>query len=162
MSNIAIRQESSNQPLAPRRYSSREWDPFRAMRNLIHWGPFAEMAPSFSALDNAEFVPDFEIKETRDAFLFRADVPGVKDADLDIKLTQNRLSVSGKRESEKTEKGDTFYATERSYGSFTRAFTLPDGVDAEHIKADLKDGVLTLSLPKKPEVRSKKIDVTSK
>jgi len=162
MSNIAIRQESSNQPLPPSRYSSRDWDPFRAMRNLMRWEPFAELAPSFSALENAAFSPDFEVKETKDAFLFRADVPGVKDADLDIKLTQNRLSVSGKRESEKTEKGDTFYATERSYGSFTRSFTLPDGVDADHIKAELKDGVLSLSLPKKPEVRPKKIDVTSK
>jgi len=52
--------------------------------------------------------------------VFRADVPGAEDSDLDVKLTQNRLSISGKRESEKTEKSDAFYATERSYGSFTR------------------------------------------
>lgn len=69
---------------------------------------------------------------------------------------------SGKRESEKTEKGDTYYTSERSYGSFTRAFTLPEGVDPSHIKAELKEGVLTLSVPKKPESQPKKIAVTHK
>jgi len=132
------------------------------MRDLMRWEPFADLAPSFRGLESAAFSPDFEVKETKDAFVFRADLPGVKDADLDVKLTQNRLSISGKRESEKTEKGDTYYTTERSYGSFTRSFTLPDGVDADQIKAELKEGVLTLSLPKKPESQAKKIAVTSK
>ncbi|HEY5373189.1 MAG TPA: HSP20 family small heat-shock protein, partial [Polyangiaceae bacterium] len=113
-------------------------------------------------LDAAAFSPDFDVKETKEGFVFRADVPGIKDADLDVRLTQNRLSISGKRESEKEEKGDTFYTSERSYGSFTRAFTLPQGVDADKIKAELKEGVLTLMVPKKPEAQPKKIDVTSR
>ena len=162
MSNIAVHRETGNQPSAVARYSARDWDPFRAMRDLMRWEPFADLAPSFRSLESAAFSPDFEVKETKDAFVFRADLPGVKDADLDVKLTQNRLSISGKRESEKTEKGDTYYTTERSYGSFTRSFTLPDGVDADQIKAELKEGVLTLSLPKKPESQAKKIAVTSK
>lgn len=94
--------------------------------------------------------------------MFRADVPGAEDSDLDVKLTQNRLSISGKRESEKSEKGDTFYTNERSYGSFTRSFTLPEGVDADKIRAELKEGVLTLSIPKRPEVQPKKIAVSNK
>ena len=162
MSNIAIQRDTANQPSQPSRYVARDWDPFRAMRELIHWHPFAELAPSFGAFESAAFAPAFDVKETKEEFVFRADVPGVKDADLDIKLTQNRLSVSGKRESEKTEKTDTFYATERSYGSFTRSFTLPDGVDADKIRAELKEGVLTLSIPKKPESQPKKIAVTNK
>jgi len=162
MSNIAVQRENGNQPLPPVRYSARDWDPFRAMRDLIRWEPFADLAPSFGAFESAVFSPAFEVKETKEGFVFRADVPGVKDADLDVKLTQNRLSVSGKRESEKTEKGDTFYTSERSYGSFTRSFTLPDGVDADKIRAELKEGVLTLSLPKKPESQPKKITVTNK
>ncbi|HYQ04746.1 MAG TPA: HSP20 family small heat-shock protein [Polyangiaceae bacterium] len=159
MSNIAIHRDNGNQPVAPARYTARDWDPFRAMRDLLRWEPFAELAPT---LDNAVFSPAFEVKETKEGFVFRADVPGVKDADLDVKLTQNRLSISGKRESEKTEKGDTFYTSERSYGSFTRSFTLPDGVDADKIRAELKEGVLTLLLPKRPESQPKKIAVTSK
>ena len=160
MSNIAVHRESGNQPSGLARYRARDWDPFRAMRDLMGWEPFAALSPNFRALESAAFSPDFEVKETKEGFVFRADVPGVKDADLDVKLTQNRLSIAGKRESEKTEKGDTYYTTERSYGSFTRAFTLPDGVDTDKIKAELKEGVLTLLVPKKPESQPKTIAVT--
>jgi HSP20 family protein len=91
----------------PARQLMREWDPFRAMRELLRWEPFGEMAPTFRAFEGALFSPDFDVKETKEAFVFTADVPGVKEGDLDIRLTQNRLSISGKRESEKTEKGDS-------------------------------------------------------
>jgi len=161
MSNIAIQRDNGNQPSLATRGSTPEWDPFRAMRELLQWNPWGEPLASLRGTERL-FAPSFEIKETQDAFVFRADVPGVKEADLDVKLTQNRLSISGKRDSERTEKGETFYTTERSYGSFTRAFTLPDGIDAAKIKAELKEGVLTLSVPKKPEVQPKKIDVTTK
>jgi HSP20 family protein len=131
------------------------------MRDLLRWDPFGDMTPSFRTLETA-FSPDFDVKETKEGFMFTADVPGVKEGDLDVRLTQNRLSISGKRESEKTEKTDQYYATERSYGSFTRAFTLPDGIVADKIVAELKGGVLTISIPKRPEAQPKKIDVTSK
>lgn len=161
MATIAVQRETGPQGQLPAKIG-REWDPFRTMRELLRWEPFAEMMPSYRALEGAAFAPDFEVKETKESFVFTADLPGVKEGDLDIRLTQNRLSISGKRESEKTEKGDQYYTTERSYGSFTRAFTLPEGVDADKIRAELKSGVLTLVIPKKPEVMPKKIDVTSK
>jgi HSP20 family protein len=106
------------------------------------------------------FVPAFEVKETKDAYIFKADLPGVKEGDLDITLTGDRLTISGKRETEKEEDSDRFYAYERSYGSFTRSFTLPEGVDGEHCTADLKDGVLHLRLPKLPEMQPKRIQVS--
>ena len=162
MGSITVQKETGPQAPVPARQLTREWDPFRAMRELLHWEPFVEMAPSFRAFEGTAFSPHFDVKETKEGFVFTADVPGVKEGDLDIRLTQNRLSISGKRESEKTEKGDQFYATERSYGSFTRAFTLPDGVQADKINAELKGGVLTLMIPKKPEAQPKKIEVTSK
>ena len=162
MANIAVQKETGPQVPVPARTLPREWDPFRAMRELLRWEPFVEMAPSYRTLESVAFAPDFEVKETKEGFVFTADVPGVKEGDFDIRLTQNRLSISGKRESEKTEKGDQFYTTERSYGSFTRAFTLPEGVQADKISAELKGGVLTLMIPKKPEALPKKIDVTSK
>ena len=93
------------------------------------------------------------MKENKDGYVFRADLPGVREDDLDISLTGNRLTISGKREQEKHEQGDTYYANERSYGSFSRAFTLPDGTDAENVRADLKNGVLQVTVPKKPEVQ---------
>jgi HSP20 family protein len=101
------------------------------------------------------------VKETNEAFVFKADVPGLKEDDLEISLTGNRLTVSGKRDEERRDENERFFAYERSYGTFTRTFTLPDGVDTEHVNADLKDGVLTLTLPKRPEVQPKKIQLKS-
>jgi HSP20 family protein len=79
-----------------------------------------------------------------------------------VQLSDNRLSISGKRESEKTEQGETYYTSERSYGSFTRSFTLPEGVDRDKLRAELKNGVLNVVAPKRPEAQPKKISVASK
>jgi len=137
-----------------------QWEPFRWMRDLVGWDPFAEIAPAWPMdVGGIAFAPAFEVKETSEIFTIKADVPGVNQEDLEINLTGNRLLIAGKREAEKEEKGERFYLYDRTYGSFTRAFTLPDGVDAEHIRADLKAGVLTVILPKKPEVLPKKISV---
>ena len=139
--------------------------PFRMMRDLLRWDPFQEMAPLWPTtawpLEErmTTFTPAFEVKETKDAFLFKADVPGVKEQDLDISLTGNRLTISGKREEEKQEQTDTYYSYERSYGGFSRAFTLPEGTDGEHVNADLKAGVLTIAVPKTPNAQPKKISI---
>jgi HSP20 family protein len=69
------------------------------------------------------------------------------------------LTISGKKEEEHKEEGERYYATERTYGSFARSFSLPDTVDGEHVSADLKEGVLTVNLPKRPEAQPKKISV---
>jgi HSP20 family protein len=126
-----------------------------------HWDPFRQMAPFLAGEDQpARFAPDFEVKETKEGFVFKADVPGVKEKDIEITLTGNRLTISGRREAEVEEKMDTYYAYERSYGSFTRAFTLPEGTDGNNnIRADLKDGVLTLVLPKRVELQPRRIEV---
>lgn len=129
-------------------------DPFRS---LFRSDPFAEMMPTWAG--QAAFVPAFDVRETQDGFVFKADLPGVKEADLDLKLSRNRLTVAGKRESEKSEKNETVYSYERSHGSFTRAFTLPEGVDTERVKAELKEGVLTIEIPKRPEVHARKIPI---
>ena len=137
--------------------SGAAWDPVRVMRDILRWDPFREVEAVLSPADVRGFAPTFEVTETKDAYLFRADLPGVKEQDLEISLTGTRLSIAGRREQERHEQGDTFYASERSYGSFTRSFTLPEGVDGENVAADLKSGVLTLTVPKKPEVQPKKI-----
>ncbi len=136
---------------------ARLWDPFEMMRDLMRWDPFADAGPIGAR--EAMFTPAFEVKESNDSYLFKADLPGVKEEDLDISLTGNRLTVSGKREEEKREEDERYYAYERSYGTFSRSFTLPEGVDPEHAEADLSSGVLTVSIPKRPEVKAKKIEV---
>lgn len=137
------------------------WDPFRTMRDLIRWDPFAALS-AFPSQPVATFAPDFEVKETQESFVFTADLPGVAEKDVQVQLSENRLSVSGKRESEKTEQNDTYYATERSYGSFTRSFVLPEGVDGDKAHAQLKNGVLSIAIPKRPEALPRKIAVQSK
>jgi HSP20 family protein len=136
------------------------WDPLRMLRELASWDPFREMQP-FTRDVAGGFMPAFEIKETDGAYVFHADLPGVKEGDINVTVTGNRLSISGKREAEREEKGDTFYCYERSYGDFSRAFTLPEGVDANGVRADLKDGVLSVTVQKKPESQPKKIAVQS-
>jgi len=135
-------------------------DPFRMMRDMIRWDPFRELGTLFSNdASGAIFMPNVDVKETADAYVFKADVPGIKEKDVEVALVGNRLTVSGKREEERREEKETYYATERSYGSFTRTFTMPDGTDPEHARADLKEGVLTITVPKKPEVQPKKIAI---
>lgn len=157
MANIDVRKNDQNQPAA---LASREWDPARIMRSLLSWDPFREMAPFALEQPMAGYNPAFEVKETKDGYLFKADLPGVKQQDLEVHVAGNRLTIQGKREAEKQEKTETYYAYERSYGTFTRAFTLPDGVDVNAVHADLRDGVLTIDVPKKAEAQPKKIAVS--
>jgi HSP20 family protein len=154
MANLIRRTEQQQQETMPS-----SWEPFRLMRDLMRWDPFAEMFPTADRLESVVFAPRFEVKETKDAYVFKGDLPGIDDKDLDITLTGNRLTVSGKREAEQRHESDTYYAYERSYGSFSRSFTLPEGADFEHCEADLKNGVLTLSVPKRPEHQPKKISL---
>jgi HSP20 family protein len=156
MSNISVR---SKDPGTGTQIARNEWDPFRSAREWLRWDPFREMTPFWPTTEVAGFAPAFEVKENKDGYLFKADMPGVKEQDIDITRTGNRLTITGKREAEKEDKGDTYYAYERSYGAFTRAFTLPEGIDDDHIHAELKEGVLTLMVPKKPEAQPKKISL---
>jgi HSP20 family protein len=157
MSSIEVRKNGeTGAAMTP---SRERFAPFRMMRELMNWDPFREIMPVLPEPLTAEFAPAFDIKETKDAYIFKADVPGVKESDLEVMVSGNRLTVSGKREDTKEEKGDRYYAYERSYGSFTRAFTLPEGVDTGSCQADLKDGVLTLTVQKTAQAQAKKIPV---
>lgn len=156
MANVAVQKNESGDTSVARR----EWDPFRAMRDMLRWDPFREMAPVLSP-ELRTFSPAFEVKETKESFVFKADVPGMKEQDVEVNLTGNRLTISGKREAEKEDKSETYYAYERTYGSFTRAFTLPEQTDAAHVKAELKNGELTVVVPKTPAAVPKRIPVAS-
>jgi HSP20 family protein len=151
MANIVPRRQETG--LAPDLWR----DPFEVMRDLFRldaWTETGRMTP-------AVFVPAFEVKETRNAYVFKADLPGVKEEDLDISLTGNRLTISGSRQAEEKDEGERYFAFERSYGCFSRPFTLPEGHDGDHVDASLRNGVLTVTLPKKAEVQAKKITITT-
>jgi len=156
MASIAIRKDGGE----PQAQGMGEWDPIRTMRSMLRWDPFREMTQLWPAEERGfAYTPAFEVKETKEAYVIKADLPGLKEGDLDVTLTGNRLTIGGKRDAEKEEKGDTFYVYERSYGAFTRSFTLPPGIDAAAIAANLDKGVLTVTVGKKPEVQPKKIAV---
>lgn len=164
MANIMRkREERESAPLASGVDPSYR-DPFQVMRSLFRWDPFREMEsflPS-AGLRERNFVPNVELRETKDAYVIKADLPGVTEKDLDISVTGNQIAISGRREQEETREDERFYAYERSYGNFMRSFTLPEGADPDNVKADLKEGVLTLSVPKKPEVQPRKITIGGK
>lgn len=160
MANGVTIQKTASAPSGPVLARPAPWDPFRTMRELFTWDPF--QAASWPVPAAASFAPDFEVKENKESFVFTADLPGVAEKDVQVQVSDNRLSVSGKRESEKTEQGETFYTSERSYGSFTRSFMLPEGIDADKVHAQLKNGVLTIAVPKRPETQPRKIAVSSK
>ena len=139
-----------------------QWDPFKMMSEWAQWDPFSAIGPiaPFQA-DGGIFMPDVDVQETPHAYVFKADLPGMKEKDVEVSVTGNRLTLSGKREEEKREEKASYHTWERAYGSFARSFTLPSGTDSEHVLADLKDGVLTVTVPKKPEVQPKKVAVNS-
>jgi HSP20 family protein len=128
-------------------------DPYSLARDLLGWDPF------FGGREPSAFSPTFEVKETTEAFLIKADLPGVDDKNVDVNLHNGVLTVAGHRDSEERKDGETFALYERQYGSFTRSFSLPDLADGERIEAKLDRGVLTLSIPKKAEAKPRKIAI---
>jgi HSP20 family protein len=132
--------------------ATRYRDPFAVARDLLGWDPFYTARPAASA-----FAPAFEVKETTDSFIVKADLPGVAESDLDINVHNNVLTVTGARQAEERKDGESYALYERQFGSFSRSFSLPDMADGERIEAKLENGVLTLSIGKKAEAKPRKI-----
>jgi HSP20 family protein len=105
------------------------------------------------------WAPAVDIYETEHELVVKADLPDVKPEDLDIRVENNILTIHGERKFEKKVNEDKYLRVERAYGSFTRSFSLSNTVKADEIKADYKDGVLTLTIPKREEAKPKQIKV---
>jgi len=133
----------------PARYVN---NPLTFARDLFGWDPFGDVRPGA-----ASFSPSFEVKETTDQFVVRADLPGVEEKDLDVSLHNGVLSVTGSRASEQRKEGEAYYLYERQFGSFTRSFSLPDSADGEKVDAKLDAGVLTVTIGKRSEAKPRKI-----
>jgi HSP20 family protein len=155
MANLPVQRSNGGQAITQ---GLRAWDPLHPLRELVRWDPFVDLS-RVSPNEAGDFSPAFEVKETPNAFIFKADVPGVKESDLEVVLEGNRLAISGKREAEKQEKGEKFYSYERTFGRFTRSFTLPEGIHADGCTAELKEGVLTVSVPKSSSIKTHRVAV---
>ena len=107
----------------------------------------------------ADWVPAVDVSETDGEFKIKAEIPDVKKEDVKVTLEDGVLTIQGQRKQEKEDKGTKYHRVERTYGSFVRSFTLPDLVDEEKVKAEFKDGVLNLQLPKSEKAKPKAIEV---
>jgi HSP20 family protein len=105
------------------------------------------------------WTPAVDILETENELIVKMDTPEVDLKDVDIRLENHTLTVKGERKFEKREDSKAYHRIERSYGSFARTFTLPDTVDTEHVRADYKNGVLSIVLPKKELAKPRSIKV---
>src|SRR3989449_4812257 len=145
------------------------------MRTITLWEPFRgvnTLQDQFNRLFNDVFdrkagessltawAPAVDIYETEHELVVKADLPEVDPKDLDIRVENNILTIRGERKFEKKVSEENYLRVERAYGSFTRSFTLANTVNAEAIKADYQNGVLTLSIPKREEAKPKQIKVS--
>lgn len=139
------------------------WDPFRgggtfpSLTGLID-ELFAPMRLPAAVLPKG-WMPRVDVQETEREYVLSAALPGVRKEDVRIDVRDGILTIVGERKSEKEEKGKTWLRRETSYGSFERSFILPDGTHPEDVKAAHKDGVLTISMPKAVETKSKGVRV---
>lgn len=109
-----------------------------------------------------KWSPNVDIFENENSIVLEADLPGLKAEDFNLSIENYRLTLNGERKFEKEVKGENWHRVERNYGSFTRTFTLPNTVNVEDVKAEFKDGVLRVTLPKREEVKARNINVTVK
>ena|SRR5437867_4130191 len=106
------------------------------------------------------WAPAVDIYEQENNIVIKAELPGVDPKDVDIRLDNNILTIKGERKFDNDVKKENYHRVERAYGVFTRSFTLPSGVDPNGIKAEYKDGVLRLTLPKREEAKPKQIQIS--
>jgi HSP20 family protein len=140
---------------------------------LTRWNPFIELDDIQQRLNRlfvektaktpaeafADFLPLVDIQETDNEFIVKADLPEVKKDDVKVHLQDGVLVLEGERRIEKEEKGKRFHKVEREYGKFVRRFAMPTEIDAEKVRAEFKDGVLNVYLPKAPSAKPKLVDV---
>lgn len=149
------------------------------MTNLTRWNPardfqvlqnqlnslFEPFASRFGLGDEdwsrATWVPPVDLEETGEKLILRAELPGMKAEDIDIRFENGVLTLRGERRFENSENNRNFHRVERAYGSFARSFTLPSSIDTERVTANYQNGILELEMPKREEAKPKRIEVKS-
>jgi len=148
------------------------------MANLTRWDPFSELttfqdrfnqlfSQTFGAQGHGSersllattFIPPVDVYEDDHSITIQAEVPGVKEEDLELRLENNILTISGERKLENEEKKENFHRVERHYGRFFRSFTLPTAVNPDGVKADFENGVLKITVAKSEAAKPKQIRI---
>src|SRR5688572_2051419 len=135
---------------------------FANLQTQLHriFEPFARFAAREDEdLVSGTWVPAVDVAETQEKIVVRAEVPGMKQEDIQIEFENGLLTIRGERQIEKSE-GMTWHRVERVYGGFSRSFTLPRTVDAEKISANYREGILEIEVPKREEAKPKQIRIT--
>jgi HSP20 family protein len=147
------------------RFDPPRWDPFKELEEISErfsrvFGRLpAQREPGREALTVADWRPTVDIKEDEKEYLINAEVPGIDKKDVKVTIQEGVLSIQGERKQEKEGKGSRFHRVERSYGTFVRSFTLPEDVAEDKLKAEFKDGMLLVHLPKAERAKPKAIEV---
>jgi len=139
--------------------------------NLMRFDPYRELASLEDRLQRAfgqaerrdeslaAWAPPVDIYEHEGNIVLKAEIPGIDAKDVDVRVENNTLTLRGERKADHEVKKESYHRVERSYGAFTRSFTLPNVVDTSNIKAEYKDGVLRVILPKREEAKPKSISI---
>ena len=141
-----------------------KFDPFRELRGLqddmnrLFMTNFSRGADQEGFMSGA-WNPSVDIFENKDSLVLEAELPGLNRDDIDLSIENNIITISGSRRFEKKDENDSYHRVERSYGSFTRSFTLPQTVSSENVTAEFNNGVLRVSLPKREETKARKINI---
>jgi HSP20 family protein len=141
------------------------YDPFRDLRTLqeeVNRLFSTNLGRSFGdeGIGRGAWAPSVDIYENKDQIVLEAELPGMNQEDFDLSIENSVITLRGERKFEKTDDSDNYHRVERSYGSFTRSFTLPQTVSAEDAQAEYSNGVLRVTLPKREEAKSRRIEVT--
>lgn len=143
-----------------------KWDPFRELEevsnqlNRLFGRTSARTDTDNGMLRVADWAPSVDISETDSAYLVKGEIPGVKKEDVKITIQDGMLTIQGERKQEKEEKGKKFHRVECCYGSFVRSFRMPDDSDESKVKAEFKDGMINVTLPKSAKAKAKAIEVS--
>ncbi len=141
------------------------WEPFRDLVttqdrfNQLFNETFARAFGNEREVSPRAWVPAVDIYETDESLVMQAELPGIQPDDVEIRVEDNTLYVKGERKFENEVKEESLHRVERTYGTFSRTFALPSSVDASNVKAEYKNGVLTLTMPKREEAKPKTIKI---
>jgi HSP20 family protein len=145
------------------------WEPAREMQTIQQemnrlFGTFFD-APEGSGRGGdggtmRRWIPAMDLVEQGDHFVLRADLPGVRDEDVNVELEDNVLTISGERKAEQEDRKEGYYRVERAVGRFSRSLTLPEGVDPESIEAQFDNGVLTVRIPKPQQRQPRRVAIS--
>jgi HSP20 family protein len=140
------------------------WEPVRELGTIQNemnrlFNSFFDTPTPANGAALRRWVPAMDLIETETDFVLKADLPGMSESDVNIELEDNVLTVSGERKSDHEERKAGFYRVERSFGSFRRSLTLPEGVDPESVKATFDHGVLEVTVPKPAQQMPRKVQI---